>query len=144
MMHVALVYFVRIKTVDLLHLRKRSKCTDIADLCLSACEHCGAVNTGNKINLSCKRTDLCDLTTVGTLVILKDHLTNRLLLILVYCFSKYCKPVLIVSECFLKAGCDVPDVLFTNLLLIRKYSTFHLLGSNDLLHLGEHLLGDCA
>ena len=61
MMHVTLVYFVRIKTVDPLHLRKRSKSTDIADLGLSTCEHGRTVYTGNKVNLSCKRSDLCDI-----------------------------------------------------------------------------------
>ena len=84
MMHISLAYFVLIQAIDLLLLGQRSQSTYITDLCLSTGEHSGTMYTGDDIYLCCQRTDLGDRTTIGTLVVLQDHLTNGLLLILIY------------------------------------------------------------
>ena len=83
-MHISLAYFVLIQTIDLLLLGQRCQSTYITDLCLSTGEHSGTMYTGDDIYLCCQRTDLGDRTAIGTLVILQDHLTNSLLLILIY------------------------------------------------------------
>ena len=65
-------------------------------------------------------------------MILQNHLADCLLLILVYCFTQYCKPFLIVCKRLFKTGCDSLDILFTFLLLVREYGLFHLCRRNNL------------
>ena len=102
------------------------------------------MNSGNNVNLCCQGTNLRDLTTIRTLVILKDHLTYGLFLILIYCFAKDGKPLFLLGKCLFKLSGDVADVFLTSLLLIREYGSFHLLGRNNLLHLFEHFGRNCA
>ena len=64
-------------------------------------------------------------------MILQNHLADCLLLILVYCFTQYCKPFLIVCKRLFKTGCDSLDILFTFLLLVREYGLFHLCRRNN-------------
>ena len=70
MMHVALAYLVLIQAVNLLCLGQRSKSTYVTNLGLSTGEHSGTMYTGNQINLCRQRTNLGNLTTIGTLVVL--------------------------------------------------------------------------
>ena len=56
------------------------------------------MNTWDDINLCCKRSDLCNLSSVRTLVVLKNHLTNCLLLILIYSIIYESKPLLVISK----------------------------------------------
>ena len=87
MAYISLAYFVLIQAIDLLLLGQRCQSTYVTDLGLSTCEHSGTMYTGYDVYFCCQRTDLCDCTSIGTLVIFQDHLTNGLLLILVYCRS---------------------------------------------------------
>ena len=86
-MHISLAYFVLIQAIDLLLLGQRCQSTYVTDLGLSTGEHSGTMYTGDDVYFCCQRTDLCDCTSIGTLVIFQDHLTNGLLLILVYCLT---------------------------------------------------------
>ena len=139
-MHVTLLYNIFIKTINTLCFRKRSQCNDIANLCLTTCKHCTTVNSRHQINLSTKRSDFINLTTVRTLMVLKNHLTNCLLLILIDGFTKNLKPFFVIGKCFFKLLCNALDVLFSNLLLISKYCIFHLLRRYDFFNLIEHFL----
>ena len=139
LMDISLLSYVRIKSLNPLSLRKRSKGTYVTDLGLSSGEHCGSVNSGDDINLSGKRSDLSDLTAVGSLVILEDHLPYGLLLILIYSLSENCKILFVLSECSLKTLGDLSDIAFPCLLVIGEDCGLHLCGRNDLLHLLEHL-----
>ena len=98
-MHISLLSLVGIQSVNSLLLRKRSQCSNIADLSLSTGKHGRAMNSRDQVNLSSQRSDLCDLTTIRTLVILEDHLADCLLLVLIYSFIQNLQPVFLLSEC---------------------------------------------
>ena len=87
-MNISLDTYIFIKSVNLLCFGKRSQCGYVADLCLSAGEHCRTMYTRDDINFCSKLTDLGNLTAVRTLVIFQDHLTNGLLFILINSFAK--------------------------------------------------------
>ena len=142
LMDITLLSYVRIKSINLLNLGKRCKGYNVADLSLSTSEHGRTMNSGNEINLSRQRTNLVDCTTIRTLVILEDHLTYRLLLVLIYSLTKNSHPLFVISKSFSHPLGNLLDVLFTNLFLIREYSLFHLFRSNNLLHCIEEFLRD--
>ena len=132
-MHISLCLLCFIKTVELLCFRKWSKCCHCADLCLSSCEHSRTMNSRDQVYFCCKRSDLIDRTTIRTLMIFEDHLSYCLLLILVNSLTKLRKILFVVCKCFLESLCDHTDILFSCLLVICKYSLFHLSSRNDLL-----------
>ena len=130
-MHVSCFCDVRIKAFNALSVRKRSECDTVADLCLSACEHRGAVSSRNEIDLCCQRADLLHDTTVRSLVVMENHLPDRLLLILIEGIADKGHPLLIVSILFGKCVADLRDVLITDHLVIRENSLFHLFRRAD-------------
>ena len=144
MVHISLGCFKLVKSVNSLCLRKRSQSCHGADLCLSTGEHSGTMNSRDDVYFCCQRTDLCDLTAVRTFVVLKDHLADSLLLILIYCFSENSQPFFIVCKCFLKSCCDLTDVFFSCLFIVCEDSFFHLFGRNDLLDRLEQFFRNCA
>ena len=69
-MHITLGCHVLIKSVNLLYFRKRCKCNNIADLCLSTGKHGRTMYTRDQIYFCSQRTDLIDRTSIWTLMIL--------------------------------------------------------------------------
>ena len=100
--------------------------------------------SGYDIHLSGKRSDLCDLSAVGSLVILEDHLSDSLLLILVYSIGDKSRPLLVVGKCLLYLLLYLAHSLLTSLLVIIKYSLFHLLGRDYLLYLLKERIRNSA
>ena len=98
------------------------------------------MDSRNQIHLCLERTDLLDLTTIRSLVILQDHLTNGLLLILIYGIRKLLKGILIICECLLELSGHLGDIGITLLLVIGEYRGLHLLFRNDGLDLIEECL----
>ena len=96
----------------------------------------------NNIYLSPKRTNLSNLTTVRTLLVFQYHLADCLFLILINCLTQNSKPFLVLCKCLLELFGNLTDIFFPYLLFVRKDSTFHLLGRNNLLNLRKHLLGN--
>ena len=80
-----------------------------------------------KIDFRGKRTDLFDSSAVRSLVILEDHLADRLLLILIYRIVDQRQPVFMVSELLGKHILDLRDIGFSCLLVVGENSLFHLL-----------------
>ena len=143
-MHISLAHFVLVQAVDSLLLGQRRQGTHIADLGLAAGEHSGAMYPGNDVHFGCQRTDLGNLTAIGTLMILQNHLAHGLLLILIDRLSQQSEPLLLLSEGLLQLRRQVPDVLLSGLLVIREDCHFHLLRRHNLPDLLEHFLRDGA
>ena len=139
MVHISLGRLVFIQSVQSLCLRQRRQCSHVTDLCLSSRKHCGAVYSRDQVNLCRKRSDLIDCAAVRTLVILEDHLSDCLLLILVNRFTENGEPFLVVCKRFFQLLCDHADILFSCLLVVGKYSFLHLLRRNDLFDRLEEL-----
>ena len=137
---VTLLGDVLVESLDLLNLGKRCQGDDIEDLCLSTLEHRRAMDSRNQIHLCLERTDLLDLTTIRSLVILQDHLTNGLLLVLIYGIRKLLKGILIICKCLLELSGHFSHVGITLLLVIGEYRLLHLLFRNDGLDLIEECL----
>ena len=72
-------------------------------------------------------------------MIFQNHLTNRLLFILIYCFSKDGKPLLILCKSLGQFFGNLANILLTCLFIIGKDSLFHFFRSNNFLDLLEHL-----
>ena len=144
MVHISLRCNICIKTIQLLSLRKRGQCYNVTDLCLSSCEHSRTMDSRNDINLSSQWTDLCDLSAIWTLVILQNHLTNCLLLVLVNSLIKDCQPVFLICKCLFKLLLDLADVLLTYLLLVCEDCLFHCCRWNKLLDCLKQLFRNCA
>ena len=98
----------------------------------------------DNINFCCQRTDLGDLTSIRTLVIFEDHLTDSLLLVLIYSLSQYCQPFFLLSKCLSQSLCQYTDILLTSLLIIGKYRFFHLFWRNDLFDRCKQLFRNCT
>ncbi len=96
------------------------------------------MNSRNNINFSSKWSDLVDSTSIRSLMIFKDHLTNCLLLILIYGIFNISEPLFVLGISFLELSLDLVDSLFSCLLIICEYSCFHLLRSNNCLHIFKH------
>ena len=139
-MHVSLLCDVRVQTLYALCIGKRCQCADIHDLCLSAVEHGRAVHSRNQTNLCMKRTNLCQLAAIRTLVILENHLANRLFLVLIYRIAKLRKVRIVSFEGSLESFCNLSDCSLAGLLVIREDRLLHLLLRNNLLDILEHLL----
>ena len=77
-------------------------------------------------------------------MILKDHLADSLLLILIDCIRKNGKPFFVLCKSFFQLRSDHSDILFTNLLFICKYSFFHFLRSYDLPDRCKQLFRNCT
>ena len=137
---VTLLGDVLVESLDLLNLGKRCQGDDIEDLGLSTLEHRRAMDSRNQIHLCLERTDLLDLTTIRSLVILQDHLTNGLLLVLIYGIRKLLKGILIIGESLLELSGHLSHVGITLLLVIGEYRVLHLLFRNDGLDLIEERL----
>ena len=137
---VTLLGDVLVESLDLLNLGKRCQGDDIEDLCLSTLEHRRAMDSRNQIHLCLERTDLLDLTTIRSLVILQDHLTNGLLLVLIYGIRKLLKGILIICKCLLELSGHFSHVGITLLLVIGEYRLLHLFFRNDGLDLIEECL----
>ena len=84
------------------------------------------MDSWNYIYFSRKRTYLCNLTSVRSSVIFKNHLTNCFLLILIYSFIDKRKPFFLLCKILCKIILKVTDSLFTNLLFRSKHYLFHL------------------
>ena len=140
MVHIALAGLRLVQTVQSLCLGKWSQCCDRTDLRLSSRKHGRTMYSRNQIYLRSQRTDLVDLTSVRTLMVLQDHLTNRLLLILIDSISQKWKPLLLFCKCFLQPVCDRTDICLSRLLVIGKHRLFHLFRRNDLFDRCEQLL----
>ena len=102
------------------------------------------MDSGYDIHLRCQRTDLGDLSAVGALVILQNHLAHSLFLILVDRLPKDGKPLLLLRKGLLQSGGDILDIELSGLLVVGEHRLLHLLGRNQPLDLLEHLLGDGA
>ena len=144
MMHISLGCFKLIKSVNSLSLRKRSQSCHCADLSLSTCKHGRSMYSRDDINFCSQRTNLRDLTSIRTFVIFKDHLTNSLLLILIYGFAKNSQPFFIICKCILKSCCDLTDIFFSCLLVICKNSFFHFFRRHDLLNCFKQFFRNCT
>ena len=144
MMHVALGCFKLIQTIQLLSLRQRSQSCHITNLRLSAGKHGRTMYSRYNINLSSQWANLRNPTTVRPFMILQNHLTNRLLLILVYCFSKYCQPLFIFGKCFCQTLCNHADIFFSCLFIISKDCNLHLFRRNDLANCCKQLFRNCT
>ena len=143
--HVSLAGDVSIQTIDSLSIGQRSQSTDVQDLSLTTGEHTGTVSSGQQVNLSSKRTDLSDGTTVRTLLILQDHLANGLLLILVNSLTDQGQPLgMLLSITLGQLVLDLTDVSLTDLLYIGEYSLFHSLGRNESGHILPQISGSHA
>ena len=140
MMHISFTCYILIQTVHSLYFRQRRQCTYIADLRLSASEHGRTMHSWNYVNFRCKRPDLIQCTAIRTLVILQDHLTHCLLLILIYCLTQHCKIRFVLCKRLFQLGRNISDILLTHLLLVCKDRCLHLLRCYDLLHILKHLL----
>ncbi len=116
-MYVSLILYEFIKSFNLLNFRKGSQGDDITYLSLPSGKHSRAMYSGDYINLSCKRSDLCQLSSVRTLVILKDHLADSLLLILVNSLIDKRKPLFVVSKLLCKGILEISYACFSFLLL---------------------------
>ena len=144
LMHVALLCDIGIKSLYLLRLGKRSESHNVADLCLSAGEHRGAVYTGDDIHLGCQRTDLADLASVRSLMLLQNHAADSLLLILVDSIGQKGKPLFVVCEFLFQSVCDGGDVVLSGLLVVGEHGNFHLGIRNFLADRGKKLLRNRA
>ena len=142
MVHISLGSFKFIQSVQSLSLGKRSQSCHCTDLSLSAGKHCRTVNSRDQIHFCCKRTDLCDLTSVRTFVIFEDILRT------VFDTDKQPHPVrsaiLRYLQIFLKSGCDLADIFFSCLLVVCEYSLFHFFRRNDLADCRKQLFRYCA
>ncbi len=132
MMHISLGNRILIQSVQALCLGKRSKCADVADLCLSSGKHGRTMHTRDQINLRCQRTDLGNGTSIRTFVILQDHLTYGLFLILINSLIQKCKPLFVFRKCLRKLVFDLTDIGFSCLFVIGEYGNFHLFWRYDL------------
>ena len=137
LVHISLRNLKLIQSIQLLRFGKRSQCSNVADLGLSAGKHCRTVNSRNDIDLCRQRTDLVDRTSIRTFVVFQDHLADSLLLVLVNRLSKHCQPLFVVCECFLQFFCDHADIFLTCLFVIGKYRLFHLFLRNNLADCGK-------
>ena len=88
----------------------------------------------DQVNFCGKWTDFFDCTTVRTLVVFEDHLADNLLLVLIYSFTKFGKPLFVISKSFFQLFCDFTDIFFSCLLVICEYCNFHLFRCYDLLN----------
>ena len=144
LVNVSLLGNVGVKAFNSLCLGERCKSNNVADLCLSACEHSGAVHSGDQVDFCGERTDLVQSASIGTLVVLEDHLADCLLLILINSLVEDSEPLFLLCEGFSELLSNSSDVSFTGLLVICKYSYFHLCRRNDLADCSEHLFRDSA
>ena len=144
MMHIALGCHILVQTVNLLNLRQRCQCNNIADLCLSTGKHCRTVNSRNQVNLCSQRTNLINSSSIRPLVVLQNHLADGLLLILIYSLSQYSKPLFIVGKCLLELFCNCLNILFSLLLLVSEDCLLHLFRSDNLFHCCKHFLRNCT
>ena len=144
MVHISLGSFKFIQSVQSLSLGKRSQSCHCTDLSLSAGKHCRTVNSRDQIHFCCKRTDLCDLTSVRSFVIFEDHLADSLFLILINSLTQYVQPFFVICKFFLKSGCDLADIFFSCLLVVCEYSLFHFFRRNDLADCRKQLFRYCA
>ena len=144
LVNVSLLSDVGVKALNSLCLGERRKSYNVADLCLSAGKHSGTVHSRDQVDFCGERTDLVQFTAVRALVVLKDHLADCLLLILIYSLVQDREPLLFVRESFSEFLSNSGDVALAGLLVIRKYSHFHLCRRNDLADCSEHLFRDRA
>ena len=70
-------------------------------------------------------------------MIFQDHLTNSLFLVLVNSFTQNCQPFFIIRKSFFQFFCNLADIFFSCLFVIREYGNLHLFRSNDLSHSGK-------
>ena len=91
------------------------------------------MNSRNQVNLCCQRSDLIDGTSIRTLMVFQDHFSYGLFLVLIYSFTQLCKPFFIVGKCLFQLLSNDTDIFFSCLLVVCKYSFFHLCRSNDFL-----------
>ncbi len=131
-MDVALLSDILIQSFDSLDLRERAQRGDGADLRLSARKHSASVNSRDKVHLSGERTYLIYLSAIRSLVILEDHLTDGLLLILIHRVRKICKIIFPAGPCLLNSLSQHTDVVLSLLLDISEDSLLHLLGWDKL------------
>ena len=87
MVHISLGGFT-VYTVKFLRLAECSESCNGKNLCLTSRKESGTVNSLEKTDFSCKRSDLVKRTTVNTLFINKQPAANDLLLKLVHKFGK--------------------------------------------------------
>ncbi len=102
------------------------------------------MNARDHIDLTRKRTDLVRLTSIRTLQVFQDHLSDCLFLILIKRFSNQRKEFFIISECLLETVGYFSDILISDLFNICENGLFHFRRRNDLFNSFEKLLGNSA
>ena len=82
---------------------------------------------GYHVYFSGKGPDLGDLSSVRSLPVLKDHLADSLLLVLIYGVGKLCKPLFVICKLLLEPVSDGINIFISLLLIVAEYGLFHLL-----------------
>ncbi len=125
MVHITFGCHIDIDAINTLCLGHWSQCGHCTDLSLTTGEHGRAMNSRKQIDFCSQWTDLIQCTTVRTFMILQNHLTNRLFLILIYSFIDQFQPLFIFGKSFGEFLFDLTDIFLTHLLLISEHSFFH-------------------
>ena len=72
-------------------------------------------------------------------MILENHLTHRLFLVLVNCLAQNRKPFFLISKSFFQTLCNLSYIFFPYLLHIGEYSFFHFFRRDDFLYCCKQL-----
>ena len=75
-------------------------------------------------------------------MILKNHLSYSLLLILVYSVANQRKPFFLLSKGLFQLFCNLLNIFLSGLLVVCKYSNLHLLSRNQFLYGLKKLIRD--